>query len=245
MKKGVYLIFAVFILYSSCKKKEDPIVLDLDALVRNMTQAPSGGSETYTYDGEGRVTQVDRSNGTNTTIVYSGDTVVETTYSDTGSVAGVKTVFLDTSGLALNSYQADGSGNFVSYTTYTYNDSRCKTGEKTYDINNSLIVNRQISVIGDDIFYATVNDVLTPENNAEFAYTYNYDLTNTTGNKNLGRTYYGESPSHMPITLKKTSSTTGNAYYTFQYTVDGSGRISSQTAYNHQGQLVYTNNYTY
>jgi hypothetical protein len=39
--------------------------------------------------------------------------------------------------------------------------------------------------------------------------------------------------------------TTGNVRYTFAYTYDAVGRVSTKAAYNHLDQLVYTNTYTY
>jgi len=248
MKKAFYVLLVIAVSYTSCKKEEDNTPTyppASEAVLNSVSQSPSGYSESYSYDGEGRITTIQRASGSRTDITYASDTVTETTFTDSGTIASRKVVFLNSSGLAVNSFTGDTSGNILSYSTYTYDADNFKIGERTTDNLNNEFAQQTWSISDKNVYYYTSTDAATTQNNLTIAYSYSFEKESTTGNQNKGMKYYGNSSVNVMKTLNKQSSVTGNVYYSFQYTYDDSGRVATQTAYNHQNEVVYTNTYTY
>jgi YD repeat-containing protein len=243
--KGIYLMLAMFVLVSSCKKKSDSSTpFDASAAqVKSISQEPGIGTS-YFYDGQGRLESITNTNGTATNISYSGDTVREALVNDSGSVYAINTLFLNSSGVANSSVLTDTFGSILSSTIYLYDTANFRIDEKNYDATGNLVAHKTWNINVNDVFYYSSTDSLTYANNAQIGYTYAYDRESTIGNYNCGQKYYGRSSKNLEATMHKTG-TTGNVLYTFQYTFDNSGRVSTKAAYNHLNELVYTNTYTY
>lgn len=245
MKKGLYFLLALVVFYSSCKKEEDNTTPAIAAVLKSISQVPSGVSTNYTYDSQGRLETVRNSDGSGMNISYSGDTVTETLMNDSGYVFVINTVFLNATGIATASFLRDTFGGILSYSEYFYDTASFKIDERNYAPSGNQIARKGWSISANNVYYYSSTDSLIYQNNAQISYTYSFERENTIGNDNIGLKYYGKSSKNVEKTMHKTSNATGNIYYTFQYTFDNSGRIATKSAYNHLNELVYTNTYTY
>ncbi len=236
----------IVVLYSSCKKEaDDSTPADVAAVVKSVSQIPSGMNTNYTYDSQGRLETVRNSDGTGMNIVYSGDTVTESLLNDSGYVFARNILFLNVNGIATASYFRDTFGGILSYSEYFYDGNNFKIDERNYAPSGTQTGHKEWSISANNVYYYSTTDSLTLQNNATIGYSYSFEAKNTIGNDNMGLKYYGKSSENLEKTMQKASSITGNVYYTFQYTFDGSGRVASKSAYNHLSELVYTNTYTY
>jgi YD repeat-containing protein len=240
--KGIYMMLAMVVLFASCKKKTESTTFPpaSAAVLNSVSQMPSGITTHYTYDAQGRLETVRNSDGTGTNITYSGDTVSEAMINDSGYVFAIRSAILNTSGIATTSVLRDTLGSILSHSQYLYDTANFMTDEKTFDISNNLISERTWGVSENNVYYYTVSDSI----DEQIGYSYSYEKESTTGNYNMGYKFYGRSSTNIEKTRTKTG-TTGSARYTFQYTFDGSNRVSTKAAYNHLNELVYTNTYTY
>lgn len=233
------------IFLSACKKKDDPNTGDpSNAVLKTVSQTPSGITITYSYDSERRLTQLQNSDGSGKNITYSGDTVFEALKNSFGVVYAVNTLFLNTDGIAIASYLSDTTGATLSYSEYEY-DSTFIVEERIYSFSGVQIGRKTWGILYDNIYYFNFYDSLTSQNNYTLSYAYSYDHVNSVGNRNTGVKYYGNSSHNIETSMTKISSVTGNVRYVFKYTFDDSGRMSSKSAYNHLNELVYTNTYSY
>jgi YD repeat-containing protein len=243
--KKFYLLAVIVLLISSCKKEKDNATPNSDtAVVKSISQTPGGLNTTFSYDSEGRLSTIRSSNGSGTNITYNGDTVIESMMNDSGYVYSIKTVFLNSSGIATSSLLRDTFGGILTYSQYLYDSANFKREEMNYDVYNNLVARKTWDIGANNVYYYTSTDSLVYQNNAQIGYSYSYEKENTVGNDNMGLKYYGKSSKNIEKTMHKTG-VTGNVRYTFQYTFDNSGRISTKAAYNHLNELVYTNSYSY
>src|SRR5687768_17449248 len=133
MRKGIYFLFFVMVVaFSSCKKKKEettPFPPASEAVVKSISQTPNGVSQTYSYDAQGRLAEIQKSDGTSMVISYSNDTVIETNY-DSMQVVSTNVVILNASGLAVSSILIDTNGTLLFRNTYEYDADNFKISEK-------------------------------------------------------------------------------------------------------------------
>ncbi|MES2619672.1 MAG: hypothetical protein V4615_02390, partial [Bacteroidota bacterium] len=175
MNKLFYVLLVIAVSYTSCKKEEDKKTTNppaSEAVLNSISQSPSGYSESYSYDGDGRLTTIQRGSGSRTDITYATDTVTETTFTDSGTITSRKVLFLNSDGLAVNSFTGDTSGNILAYSAYTYDADNFKIGERTTDNLNNEFAQKSWSISAKNVYYYNSTDAVTTTNNLTIGYSY-------------------------------------------------------------------------
>ena len=241
--KHLYLFLWASIVLSvtGCKKET---VKTAPAVLKSVSNSGSGITTSYTYDGSGRLTEISNSNGSKTTITYTGDTVTEV-YTEAGNVVWAKGILLS-NGVAVSSVTTNGSAAVTGFTEYTFDSNGFLVLEKNYNANQQYTDRKEYSISDGDIKVWTNRDTSTNENNFEYYYDHYYvEQTNTIGNSNRGLTYYGKSSGRLTKITKRYNYFIGNIRYSHSYTFDEYNRVSLEKVYDHNGTLNYTNTYTY
>ncbi len=246
MKNKLFLtLFVLSVAFFSCKKDEGdtaPVI----SIVKTMTQSPGGAAEVYTYDGEGRIQRIQNALGSRTEYSYMSDTVIETSYNIAGEVVYIKTMLLNGDGVVTASANRDSLGNLLGSTQYAYDVNKFRTEQREYDATGALIRTYKWTTTGEgNIGSFESIDPLVNTNNFLYWYIYSLEANNTIGNDNTGMKFNGTSSKNAMKVLNRSSYFLNNIRYTFRYTLDGSGRILTMSAYDHDGEWKYTNTYTY
>jgi len=245
MKNKIILAALVMMVsFYGCKKTEAPA--PVISIVKSVSQNPGGTADVYTYDAEGRVQRIQNSSGGRTDFAYAGDTVIETAFDFTGDIVSIKTLLLNGEGLVYSSVTRDTLGNKLSSAQYIYDANKFKTEQKDYNaVNIQTGLKKWTITAENNIGTYESSDTSVNENNYSFWYIYSLESFNTIGNENTGQKYYGVSSKNSLKVLNRDSYYLYNIRYTYLYTLDGSGRTLTMSAYDHQMQLVYTNTHTY
>jgi YD repeat-containing protein len=237
----IFLLTATLVVTAGCKKENKK---SAPAVLKSVTNSGSGVTTSYSYDGNGRATEIANSNGTKTTITYTGDTVTEV-YSEAGNVVSVKAILLS-NGLAVSSITTNGSGTITGFTDYTFDGNGFLVAEVNYDANHQYINRKEYAINDGDIKIWTNRDTLVNENNFEYYYDHYYiEQKNTIGNNNRGLTYYGKNSGRLTKISTRYNYYLGNLRYSHGYTFDEYNRVFTEKVYDHHGVLKYTNTYTY
>lgn len=231
-------IMALVILTGSygCKKEETAFS---GAKVASETNLRQGFTDTYSYNADGDIAQINNSSGDIVLFSYYGDTIRRETLS-LGTVVSTATVYLlgddayaDTSyGLyqaqnSSSSYNYDGNGQLISQTNYSYGNVTA-TNNYTLTAKN---VTTQISTSG------------STQTRYEYSYT---TTTNTIGVQNFGMGFLGVGSLYLPQTRVKLNQAGDTLEaLTYKYTLNDNSQVTLKTSYNSSGALVDSIAYTY
>jgi hypothetical protein len=224
MKKQFYqsaalVFFCTFLILTGCKKSSSPSSpgnTKVNGLIASRTEVntTNGTSTTtvytYSYDGQNRLIGFQETNQTPVTYVYGNDTVTETQ----GSTVTVYA--LNSAGLAVS----DNQGN-----TYTYNSAGYLTN--LTNISGASTVN---IVSNGNI----VNSVVTTA--AGVSTTYSYTFLSTTEYRSVGVAFLGAGNTNVP--QSETISSLGA--FPFSYTFDSEGRVKTLKIISGASTLVST-----
>lgn len=237
----LFLWAAIVLSVTGCKKET---VKTAPAVIKSVTNSGSGVTTSYTYDGNGRATEISNSNGSKTTITYAGDTVTEV-YTEAGNVVWAKGILLS-NGLAVSSVTTNGNGAVTGFTEYTFDSNGYLVLQVNYD-SAYQYTNRQQYNMGDGDMQSWFNrDTLVLENNFEYYYGHHYiEQKNTIGKNNYGITYYGKDSQRLIKTSTRYNYHIGNLRYNHGFAFDEYNRVTLEKVYDHNGVLKYTNTYTY
>jgi YD repeat-containing protein len=184
MKNTLFIVLAVATLLSAsaCKKKDE--FKTAPAVIKSVSNS-SGTTISYSYDANGRVTEINNTNGTKTTIAYNADTVSESS-SLAGVVLSIKTIVLS-NGLAVSSVTTDLDGTITGYSDYSFDSNGYLTLQTNYNANHEYTDRKEYGINDGDIKVWTNRDTLTNENNFEYYYDHYYiPQTNTVSSPFLG-----------------------------------------------------------
>lgn len=238
-----FILPLLVLFIAGCKKNDE--FKTAPAVVKSITQTPSGNITTFAYDAQGRLTTKTNADGSNLVITYYGDTVIET-YNKFGAIpAYTRILKLDTTTkLAVSGVQLDSAGKLTGYLEFAYDGANHRTLEKLTDtLQNVLLMKEWGYTWEGDLGTYFLTDNETPANTCQYYYSQYYieqKYTLTTG-----QAYNGTSTNRLLKTQVRFNNTQGNILYSFAYTFDEFNRVSTEKAYDHNNVLKYTNTYTY
>ncbi len=235
-------IMLAVLFIASCKREDDNTDYDLSkAKVHTITHSATGETETYLYDNEGRITQLQLNSGSKTTYTYNGDTLVIVNLNSSGGISSTETMLLS-NGLAQSSVVTDDLGNITGYKQYVFSGDE-QTSYTALDASMQQTVHEEwIWQNGSITTYSIYDSVNT--NLYNIYYWYNYPGASSTGKVNTGRKYLGADPIYQ-IRKILTTGLIGNTYRTLEYTTDDQSRVTSALYYNQNHVLENTDSYTY
>lgn len=242
-----FAMLLTILFISGCKKENTSIPVFDSATTRIKTASNSltGITETYTYDADGRVVQIQLSDGRKTTYTYMGDTIIETHFNMAGTIETSEQMLLDSFGLVTNSVTFDSTQSIVAFHQYTFDSEGQKTQQTNY--NASYVQNGQINFHwnGGNMYQTEIFDS-TGTNRLYDTYIWYYDPAGTSiGNINKGQKFWGADSKYLKRKIIQYSYLYGNSLYTYEYTLDNLQRISTIKTFDYQGQLKNTETYTY
>lgn len=238
-----FALLTVALFISSCKKEEDKPTVDLATVkVRTIQHSSSGITESYAYDGDGRITQWQLSKGSKTTYAYTGDTLTIATFDTAANLLSTEVIQLS-NGLAQSSVVMEAGGSITGFRQYGFSGSSEQTSYTTFNANMVQTAREEWVWSGGDLTTYSIFDS-AGTNLYNIYYVYNYPGANSTGKVNTGRKYLGVDSRYQ---VRKILSTglVGNTYRTIEYTTDDQLRIISASYYDQNHNLVNTDTYTY
>lgn len=244
MKYALWLtLFSATLFVSSCKKDEDKPTVDLATVkVRTIQHSNSGLTETYTYDSDGRITQLQLSNGSRTTYAYTADTLNIASFDTTGSLLSTEVMLLS-NGLAQSSVVMDASGNILGFHEYSFSGSGEETMHRVLNPNLEQTAKEEWIWSGGNLTTYSIYDSANT-NLYNVYYVYNYPGASSTGKVNTGRKYLGADPLYQ-VRKIFTTGLVGNSIRMLEYTTDDQKRITSALYYDQNHDLKNTDSYTY
>lgn len=239
-----FILPLLFLLVSSCKKNDDEFKT-APAVVKAITQTPSGNITTFAYDAQGRLITKTNADGSNLVITYYGDTVIET-YNKFGAIpAYTRIIKIDSAtGLAAAGLQLDSTGKLTGYLQFGFDGGGHMTLDKLTDTAQTVLYEKTWGYDGEgDLKSYFLTDNVAPDNTCQYYYwQYYIGQKNTITN---GQPYYGKNSYRLIKTQVRFNNALGNVRYSFAYTFDEFNRVSTEKAYDHNDVLKYTNTYTY
>ena len=248
MKTFSYTIMlAALLLFSACaKKKETPYDPSgaRAAKVRSITYGQTGTTETYTYDGQGRLELLQSSAGNKITYQYDSARITQTNYAMTGDISEITTLSLDSSGLATSSVVKDAAGNTLGSHMYTYNQGH-KISDISYSAGGEETRKLEWNYGGNECWNYSIYDSGSVSKTYDYFYWYFYPGETSLGNSNKGLDFWGKSSQLLTRKFQRRSYLYGDQEVSFEYATDAQGRITEMKTLNHDGTLLYTDTYTY
>lgn len=249
MKSSLYLVaFTLLVLASSCSKKKDTPYDPsgaLAAVVKSVTHSNTGATETYTYDGQGRIQLIQSTAGNKTTFEYADTTITQTRYDTTGAVVSITHYLLDTLGLVSSSAVTDAGATVVAYHSYTYDSDKHKTQDfgytPSYDVNGKS----EWQWGGGNMYEFSLYDSAVTHKAYDGFYIYYDPAVTSFGYANTGQKFFGTDSKYL---IRKELGYIwggGNVVHTYEYTFDAKQRITETKTFDYNGTLKNTDTYTY
>src|ERR1043165_328155 len=251
MIKNISILLAAIILLStgSCKKEEPtdntnitpPVIANAKVKLIVHQFVSTSRTDTFTYDGDGRIISRNVSDGTRDSYTYPAGQVVQEYYNSSGVLQTTRTYFLNANNRA-DSMVVQGSN--TNRASYKYDAAGYLISSKNYNSSNTL-----------NFIYSSIwengnlkEQYTTTPTNEIYSHTvnnYDVDHKNSAGGKNTGLEFLGKSSAN-PQTEQYYQSMPSTLYiYRYEYTFDSEGSIATFTSYNGQGEFSTSMTYTY
>ena len=239
--KFAIVLVTCFVVISACKKTGVFSGSKINTIT-NYSPSTGGYSETFTYNENGTVATMVRTDGIKMAVYYQGDTVTVATVNGLGQTTSATEYILNSSGWADTS-----QGQFV---------AQHNSNSYTYDVNGQLtllktFVNHVLT--SQDIYQynSGKNNNYTQHINSSGVSTYDYYVlaasnANTIGVQNMGEYYLGVSSADLiqtDVQLNQNLDTTDIISYRYRY--DGSANVDTMVSYHKSGALKDSITYTY
>lgn len=249
MKSSIcFVAFALLVFTSSCSKKKDTPYDPsgaLAAVVKSVTHSNTGATETYTYDGQGRIQLIQSSVGNKTSFEYVDTTVTQTKYDNAGVVISITHYLLDTLGLVTGAAVTDAGGTLLGYHTYTYDSEKHKTADIGYTTNYDANGKSEWLWGGGNAYeYSLYDSAVTHKEYDGFYWFYDPAVTSV-GNANTGQKFFGADSKYLMRREVGYVWGGGNVVHTCEYTFDSKQRITETKTFDYDGTLKNTDTYTY
>lgn len=239
MKLKIAVVLVAFFVAVSACKKNTPFS---GAKINTLNDFVAGYSETFTYNANGTVSTIVRSDGTRQAVYYSGDTVTVATLNGLGQTTSAIDYILNSS-----AYADTSQGQFVDQhnsAAYTYDGNGMLTVVKTY-VNH--VLKNTDNYTNNSAKNAVVIQHITPGSGVTYDYfTFLNSNGNTIGVQNMGEYYLGVSSADLiaeDVQINQTLDTTD--IITYRYRFNGSSDVDTLVAYHRDGLLADSITYTY
>ena len=246
MRKLILLLIpAALILTVSCNKTDNSANNNntSGAKVRTIASVGSGfnSTDTFTYNNDGTLARRGHSYGGASIFTYSPGMVIESQYDQSGALTGSVTYTINGQGIADSAVVMTGSATYT-YHKYGYDVDQHKILERVYDGSGQFAASYAWTYSNGNMIGEQFSDNLgNPYHTQIIGYT---SIANTYANANTGQSYLGKSTANVPDHGTVTG-TVVVAKYTYQYTLDGSSRVSNVTSFDSISSTTLSSTFTY
>lgn len=232
-------LVALFVVISACKKT----TVFNGAKINTLNDFVHGYSASFTYNENGTINTIVKTNGIKQQVYYSGDTVTVATLNGVGQTTSADIYVLNGSG-----YAASWQGEFV---------DQHNSGAYSYDgngnVTQSLIYSNHVLASTDNYTNNSAKNAVEIQhiNASTGVTTYDYleylnSNGNTVGVQNMGQYYLGVSSANLKATdvqIGQQGDTVDVISYRYRY--NGSSDVDTLVSYHKNGTLADSITYIY